>query len=217
MGAILFATIPAYADTYNFVLTGTGAGNYTYTVNSHNYTVAAGPYKADLTDTTTNTVSHLLVFCLDENKTSQYNTTYPGTYDAPVGANEAEAAWLAAYSLTQGAPSSNSTVIKNLEGPVSMAIWDLMGTRDTPLPSAAAPFVTLAQNAYSSGAITPLFLSGAKVFNPAGNSQRFVVANATNFTLTPPNNQVATPEPATLAMIGGGLLLVVLGRRGRRQ
>jgi hypothetical protein len=211
----LIVTVPAQADTYQFTLTGTAADNYSYWSGGHDYTVSAGPYQASLKDQTTNVTTSLLVYCLDENKSSSWNTPYSGTISAPVGQNEAEAAWLAAYSLTQGAPSTSHSVINAVEGPISMAIWDLMGTRDTPLPTGASPFITLAQTAYTTGAITAQFLANVHVFTPSGNTQRFITATTQDFHRYPPPPTTGTPEPGTMAMLGGGLVLVALGRRRR--
>src|SRR5208282_487932 len=85
-----------------------------------------GPYPGTLTGTNITEF-----FCLNLNKSSTFGDSYSGTFSAPVGQAEDEAAFLAEYLLTKGAPSSNQTFVNQYEGPISFAIWQIMGTLGT--------------------------------------------------------------------------------------
>ena len=181
---------------------------WSYT-DSLSETTTPGPYQA-----TIGGVPNLLVFCLDLHINTPVGTAFDGYLTHPSTPAEDEAAFLAAYSLTQGAPSANQSVINSLEGPISMAIWQLMGTlvqngQTTQADPAAQHFVDMATGAYNSGQITTVFLSNVLIWNPgtpgSGSTaeQRFLEVN--------------TPEPATVVFLGGGLLLLALSRIRRRR
>jgi hypothetical protein len=167
-----------------------------------------GPYLA-----TIGGVPNLLVYCLDLHIDTPVGTTFDGYLTHPNTQAEDEAAFLAAYSLTQGAPSANQDVINSLEGPISMAIWQLMGTLTqngytTEPDPAAQQFINMANTAYINGQISGAFLSSVNIWNPgtpgSGSTaeQRFIEASA--------------PEPGTLAFLGTGLLLIALSQIRRR-
>ena len=105
--------------------------------------IAVGPYLASL-----NGAPDLSVFCLDLHISTGVH--YTGGLTTPSTEAEEEAAFLASYSLYLGAPSSLPTMVNNVEGPISLAIWQLMGTLGATSPDPAAlPYIQFAQYAYS--------------------------------------------------------------------
>ena len=174
-------------------------GNFNWNYDGIN----VGPYLASL-----NGGPDLSVFCLDLHTDTYVNTTYAGSLSIPSTQAEEEAAFLASYALYLGAPSSNPTLIDNVEGPISFAIWQLMGTLSPTVPDpAAAPYIQLAQYAYSHDLIRNEFLNKVSIWIPdqAGNSQRFVTAVRYDAMF-----ENATPEPGTAVFLGSGALLLVL-------
>lgn len=165
--------------------------------------ILVGPYVATLDED-----PNSLVFCLDLHIDTYVNTPYAGTLSHPRTQAEKEAAFLAAYALHLGAPSGS--LVNNVEGPISMAIWQLMGTlATTSLDPAAAPYIQLAQSAYSSGQISANFLSDVQIWSPAAGvtSQRFITAVREHDMF-----ESAVPEPGTLVFLGTGVLLMALSR-----
>lgn len=167
--------------------------------------ILVGPYAATL-DPDIKT----LVFCLDLHINTYVGTNYQGNLSTPNTPAEEEAAFLAAYSLYLGAPSGS--LVNSVEGPISMATWQLMGTLDQngnhtlPDPK-AAPYIQLAQSAYSSDLITAEFLHSVSIWTPDTGviSQRFITAV--------PNDDMirsAIPEPGTVVFLGTGVLLMAL-------
>jgi hypothetical protein len=178
-------------------------------VDSNGDNIVPGPYLA-----TIGGVQNLLVFCLDLHISTPIGTMFDGYLTHPSTPAEEEAAFLAAYLLIMGTPSGNSTFVQNYEGPISMAIWQLMGTltqngNSTPADPAAQQFIDIATTAYNSGQISSSFLSGVDIWHPgtpgSGSTaeQRFIVAT--------------TPEPGTLLFLGTGVLLMALSRIRRRR
>src|ERR1039457_5522568 len=181
---------------------------WSYT-DSLSETTTPGPYLA-----TIGGVPNLLVYCLDLHIDTPVQTTFDGYLTHPNTPAEDEAAFLAAYSLTLGTPNGNTTIVHNYDGPISMAIWQLMGTlsqngSSTPPDPAAQHFIELATTAYNGGQISSSFLSSVDIWNPGTPGrpttaeQRFLVATV--------------PEPTTLVFLGSGLLLIALGRIRRRR
>jgi hypothetical protein len=192
----------------NTTLELTNVFNWSY-VDSNGDSIVPGPYLA-----TIGGVPNLLVYCLDLHIDTPVGTTFNGYLTHPNTPAQEKAAFLAAYSLTLGAPNGNSTAVQNYDGPVSMAIWQLMGTLNqngsSTLPDPAAQhFIDLATAAYNNGQISSSFLSNVNIWNPgtpgSGSTaeQRFLVAD--------------TPEPATLVFLGSGLLLIALNQIRRRR
>ena len=170
--------------------------------------VNVGPYPGALTGTAITEF-----FCLDLNKSSDFDTTYTGTTAPPSGPQEDEVAFLTSYLLSKGPPSSDPNFVKQYEGPISFAIWEIMGTLGNTSPDPnAAQFVTLAQDAYNSGLLTTAYLSNFLVFTPDNPNtvQRFITAFQ--------DNPIVNPEPRTTWLLASGLLVFCIWRyRPRRK
>jgi hypothetical protein len=202
----------------NTTLVLTGNTNWTYT-DVRGDSVSAGPYLATLGVT-----PNVLVYCLDLHMTTIVGQTYNGNVTTLAAlaaqptppanlAQEEEAAFLASYSLYLGAPSAG--LINSVEGPISMAIWQLMGTlAPTQTDPAAAPFIQLAQYAYTHHLITTSFLSSVQVWTPAvaGTSQSFLTAVRDDNMI-----RSAVPEPGTVVFLSTGVLLMLVGKLRRRK
>jgi hypothetical protein len=177
----------------------TNVYNWTYT-DGLGDSITPGPYLG-----TVDLTRGLLLYCMDLHIDTPINQRFSGTLSRPATQAQEEAAFLAAYSLSHGAPSTSPGIVGSIEGPISMAIWQLMGTLGpTRQDPAAQAYIALAQNAYASGQITPAFLSTVSIWTPSAgtNVQRFLV-------LSP------APEPATYLLMGAGLMW--LARRHRRR
>ena len=170
-----------------------------------------GPYYGTLTGS-----SAVGFFCLDDELTAYFGASYSGTVAAPTTQPEEEAAFLAAYSLYLGSPSSNPGIVQSVEGPISFAIWQIMGTLGSKPPDPAAqPFVATAEYAYSHNLIPQSYLSTVLIFSPYDqNIQRFIaVVPASEMILS------AVPEPASITVAAAGLWVLLpraLARRRRR-
>lgn len=173
--------------------------------------INVGPY----TGTVTTAAQITEFFCLDLHLAATFGGTYAGDTRIPTTQQEKEAAFLASYSLFLGAPSSNPAAVNKVEGPISMAIWQIMGSMgSTSIDPAAQSYVNMAQNAYFNGYITPTYLAHVVIFQPSNlGIQRFISAYEDDSLVAN-----ATPEPGTLIFICGGLLLIAIGifRRRRR-
>jgi hypothetical protein len=171
--------------------------------------IAVGPYLGSLDGG-----PDLPVFCLDLHLETYVNTTYAGSLYKPSTQAEEEAAFLASYSLYLGAPGTDPAMVNNVEGPISLAIWQLMGTLEATKPDPAAqPYVQLAQSAYSQGRIPEVFLDKVSIWTPAepGSSQRFITAVRDDSMI-----EGAVPEPGTAVFFGIGVLLLALGYQRKR-
>jgi hypothetical protein len=206
VGTLAFFFCPAVQA--NTALEITNVFNWSY-VDSNGDNTVPGPYLA-----TIGGVQNLLVFCLDLHIDTPIGTTFDGYLTHPSTPAEDEAAFLAVYSLTLGTPDGNTKTVHNYDGPISMAIWQLMGTltqngSSTSPDPAAQPFIDLATTAYLNGQISSSFLSGVNIWNPgtpgraSTAEQRYMVATV--------------PEPTTMVFLGSGLLLIALSRIRRRR
>src|SRR5260221_11353338 len=106
---------------------GAAASTITFALGNNpiqSYTVAGdpsenvGPYPGTLIVNNV-TTSFTLFFCMDANLTATFNTPtpYAGTVHTPTTQMEEEAAFLAAWALEKGAPSSTANAVNNVEGP----------------------------------------------------------------------------------------------------
>ena len=169
-----------------------------------------GPYAGTLTGS-----DAVNFFCLDFNLVSYFGGRYDGTVAVPATPQEEEAAFLGAYAIYLGSPSSTPSEVNLVEGPVSFAIWQIMGTMGTTAPDPAAqPYIQTAQYAYSHNLIPQSFLNRGLVFEPTDHSfQRFITAVPDNAMVSQTLSEVS--EPGTMALLGGALTLV--GWRGRNR
>ena len=205
VGILAFLLLcPAVRANTTLEITSVYNGSY-IDINGDN--TVPGPYLA-----TIGGAQNLLVYCLDLHISTPVGTTFDGYLTRPDTPAEDEAAFLAAYSLTLGTPTGDPTIVQDYDGPISMAIWQLMGTlaqngSSTPPDPAAQQFIDIATTAYNNGQISDEFLSSINIWNPgtpgSTDEQRFIVATA--------------PEPTTLAFLGSGLLLVALRPIRRRR
>jgi hypothetical protein len=119
--------------------------------------------------------------------------------------------------LTQTAPGPNGAAavanfVQTVEGPISEAIWKIMGTQTTAdanwyaTDTLAQQFVAQAESAWTNGLADPSnpyrqwLNQSFMIFIPNGNSkdtQRYI------FTVV--------PEPGTIVLFGTGALLIALG------
>jgi hypothetical protein len=188
------AAAPAAAST---VLTLGGDPNQVYKG------INVGPYPATIDGT-----SGLLVFCLNEGLTANWGGQYLGTLHTPTGAQEEEAAFLGAYSLYQS-PIHDAAYVDNVAGPVSMAIWQIMGELGSQPPDPkAAPYIQMAQAAFNDNLIPADFLTRVRVFSPDDSRiQPFMTAVRDDEMIAN-----AAPEPGTWLFLVTGIGLICLGR-----
>ncbi|MGA2267532.1 MAG: hypothetical protein ABSH44_03580 [Bryobacteraceae bacterium] len=232
------------ASSAVFVLGNQNNSNQNYTVSGQG-TVPAGPYAGTLTNSDSGVTSSItLFFCLNGDQTTQWTSTNYGTEAAPSTQAQEEAAFLGSLvlyyanqngitlttnvvnnyeSLTQGKTGSMDvpTFVSTYEGPISMAIWEIMGSLPTgdgitkPDP-AADQYVTKAQAAwtnllqYSSNSLVQTFNNNVLVFTPSGSGQSFVTAFRDDALVV-----AAMPEPGTMVLFAAGVLLIAIGRTSR--
>lgn len=175
-----------------------------------------GPYPGTLTNTQASVQGF---FCLDEDLSSTFGARYSGTESVPLTPQEQEAAFLASLAMQ---------LTHTEDGPISFAIWQIMGTLGThPQDPAAQKYVELANYAYANSLICSHLLNQAIIFTPADDTvQRFISAVSDTFdvqtALVAMNaDTVATPEPSTWNTAGLCLVLLcfrhILGRSSARS
>jgi hypothetical protein len=150
------------------------------------------------------------LFCIDYVKGANWNTTYAGElYDVQTGVpgkteeQLVEAAYLSDRLYRLGGSAANVTLY---QGPISFAIWQIMDPTPghVPVDPAAQPYIHDAQFAYQNHLISAANYPHTLIVVPNNTSiQDFM-------TLTPGLPPV--PEPGTMALFGGGVALLVLGR-----
>jgi hypothetical protein len=200
-----------------------------------------GPYPGALGNS-----SITLFFCMNGALSASWDTSYSGTDAAPSGQAQEEVAFLASLMLykayqdgitltmsvpngyesltqAQGGSTPVSTFISTVEGPIQMAIWQIMGSMPAAAPnndSAAATYVAQAQAAwtnllqYSTNPLVVTFNNNAMIFVPGTSNQSFVSAY-----FDPALVVAALPEPGTMVLFGTGAVLIALGctRRPARR
>lgn len=146
-------------------------------------------------------------FCIDYLKTANWNTTYQGSsYGVgDVIPNKTleqllEAAYLANKLYGLGGSNANTNLY---QGPISFAVWQIMDPipGHVPIDPAAQQYVQEAQHAFAMGQLHVQDFANIKIFVPNNtSSQDFMTVTA------------GTPEPGTILLFGGGLLLIALGK-----
>lgn len=183
---------------------------------------SVGPYTASISGV----IGNLLVFCLDGNKTTSGTTTgdlklfttLAGGQTTALNQKEEEAAFLAAYSLTLD--PTRTTNVNTVEGPISLAIWSIMGTLPSNLTltlaqtTAMNSYVTLAQNIVTNNPLysaSSAFMSTVSIWIPTNTNanQRFITVST-----LPPGS---VPEPGTIVFLSTGVVLLALSRIRRRK
>jgi len=237
-GLLVFSTTLQASGTVTVFYLGQN-DNITYTpAVSGDGAIPAGPYPGTMPTTTIQ-----LFFCLSGNQSVGWGTEEASGSEAPPsGQAQEEAAFLASLVLykasqngitlttsgtngsttltqTQTGSMSTGTFVNTVEGPITMAIWQIMGTMPTEAPNndpAAQTYVTQAVAAWTSilsnpaNPLTVTFNNNAQVFTTSGGGQNFVSA------YSDPGLMTALPEPGTMVLFGTGALLIVLGRVRRR-
>lgn len=166
-----------------------------------------GPYSGTLTHSIATGF-----FCLDQNLASSFNTRYSGTVAAPNTWQEKEAAFLAAVAV-----HLNHTA----DGPISFAIWQVMGTATVTDP-AAAPWLEMAEFAWQRGLITPGFLQQVLIFTPSDPQiQRFITGipgceDVSTVMRALEDSVSETPEPSTFVLGFSALGVAMTTARRRR-
>jgi PEP-CTERM motif len=231
--ALLAFTTSLNATTTVFVLGNATPQTYLPSGEPSNaVAIPVGPYAGTLTNS-----SITLFFCLSGNLTSNWDTSYSGgTESAPSGDQQEEAALLASLFLTDAAvnhitlttslgsngyetrnetgPSDAAlaTFVTTYQGPITMAIWQIMGSLPSDSPyyvsnpdPAAKTFVDWAIDEWKTVQNNTSFVTSLNhnsvVWTPVSGSgiQSFMGA------------AVFTPEPGTMVLFGTGALLMAFG------
>jgi hypothetical protein len=205
-----FAAALLFCLAFEHVLGASTIGTFTLG-GDHNQVFRSenvGPYAGTLTGS-----DAVNFFCLDFNLVSYFGGSYGGTIAVPTTQQEEEAAFLGAYAIYKGSPGSTPSEVNLVEGPISFAIWQIMGTLGTFHPDPAAqPYIQTAQYAYSHNLIPQSYLNSVMIFEPADHSfQRFITAVPDNAMVSQTLSEVS--EPGTLALLGGALTLLSLCSR----
>jgi hypothetical protein len=149
------------------------------------------------------------ITCLDINLTTQYNTTYSGKWysnynELSQSQDVINAYKEASYLADQLEGLTTATADPAYVGPIQMAIWTIMldsSTNNAPMPidpnTNVGDWITKAGDAVAGGYIPDHY-----VFVPDDStSQRFMLNSAG----APPE----VPEPATVILVGSGLVGIV--------
>ncbi len=173
-----------------------------------------GPYLGTLTRTAATNF-----FCLDQGLDSTFNTRYSGTLAAPNTWQEKEAAFLGAVALHLNMVHGTHEA----DGPISFAIWEVMGTASHTDP-AADPYLQMANFAYQHDLITPAFLARVLIFTPSDPTiQRFITAipgceDVPVVMQAMQDSLTEAPEPSTFLFGGTALgIVMTVARRKRAQ
>lgn len=210
VGVLCGASLVAHASTIVLTLDSDFSKyhNYTYTDaqgNSHSEYI--GPYPATLAGGPFAAGYSVFVFCHDINVDTYIGVPYDGYLVEPTSEMDILVTYIEDLVYNSGGYNAD---INLLAGPASMAVWELENPTSYnpaafPPDPAAAALITQAQNAYNTGFWTAANALKYAIWMPddPSKSQRFGI--------------VATPEPATLLMIGSaGILFGLLIRRRRK-
>jgi hypothetical protein len=151
-------------------------------------------------------------FCIDYLKTATWGTSYPGTLYNIGGAvpgktlqQQLEAGFLSDQLYRLGGSNASTSLY---QGPISFAIWQIMDPTpgDVPRDPAAQAWVEQAVNMYNAGLLSAADFSNTLIFVPNDPAlQDFMTLSAS-----------PTPEPQTVTLCAGALL-IILGKLRRRR
>jgi hypothetical protein len=210
----------AHAATVNITLDSNFAApdyafyTYTDTTGATQSNIPVAPYITYLNGGAySNTEAYTI--CYDFNSPTNVGTSYPGSFVVNTDTATMEASYLVNKLNLMGLLNASLGV----RGPISMAIWEIMypssTTNGTPFPAdpAAQPYEVEAANAVANHSWTAADNALYPTWVPSDPSiQRL----GTVFSNVSPVS--ATPEPASLVLIGLGLLgLAALGRKSPSQ
>ena len=188
--------------------------SYTYTdADGTTHQEYTGPYPVTLSGGSYGSGAAAYVMCYDINLSAYVGHSYDGILVLPTETAEIEAAYLLKELADDGGYSAN---VQTISGPIAMAVWQLMDSSSQnpatfKLDPAAASFVTAARNAYSNGTWTEAMAANYAFWlpTPTSTTQRFgfVAGQA------PTAGDITTPEPASLALMAAGFVVVLALRR----
>ena len=204
----------AAASTITFGLGGDPNQYYTFTPDGApagvTSTEPVGPYPGWLGENTE--ADSNLLFCITFLKTANWGGTYSASIIAPFGAQQLQAAYLAAELISLG--GRQATLAE--QGAISMAIWQITDPTpgDVPRDPAAQSYVNEALHAYSSGRLSAADFPNTAILVPTDPSiQEFLIAGPSNPIFSALQTQISgVPEPGTPFLLLGGACLMGISR-----
>jgi hypothetical protein len=208
-----FLTSTAFAGSLTLSITGqAGAGKYAG--------VAAAPYYMSVIDPHGNS-SSILVASDDYDTHFKYNKSWTGNVFSLTGTTVANLKFgMFGMTTYEQAAVIFTDLMKDssLEVAGSVAIWSLFEPGSVNVSSVPGAQAEL-NHAAAAVAAGGLDYSGVKIYTPTPkkSSGEFISGAVTALVVTPPTAPTPAPEPATYAMLGGGLIIVGCARRRARR